>query len=125
MESQVYFFGCRLNDGGHYWHTSDTKTEYYTNPLFEGFYPPGIDGGFCHNEQKLGGQREGLAKVTYIDGHTVIAWWDRSGDNGGNSNAACIITNMKVDFEQGIELGKIHFPKLFERMKYEIKEVIL
>lgn len=109
----VYFFGClqgideHHNEAGHYMYSSDgTDLNRLQNPW--GTHP---DGTLCPE----GGQVQGLALIHYKDGWTAMGFWDRTGDDRGNSNSNFLVKGSYT-FEEMCELVKEAYPKLWKRI---------
>lgn len=115
MESSkpiVYFFGCLRNatphdtEAGHYLRSSDgSQTRNLTHPF--GRYP---DGTLCPE----GAQAQGAAVLHQKDGWTAIGFWDRTGDERGNSNSNFIVQGT-FTFEEMCSMAQEAYPALWKR----------
>jgi hypothetical protein len=125
---EAYYFGC-WDDSGHYWHTSNIKP-YLPSRKIDERVPEGlrrgkIDSGFCPGVlrgEKYRNQPEevGDARITHMDGWTVMAWWDRSIDHRPGSNSA-IVAEGKWDLTCMMEIGNVQFSSIMKRQTSPIK----
>lgn len=77
-----------------------------------------LDGGFC-----IKGTYENFkAKLTRLDGFTVLAFWDQTGDSRPNSHSTFVMKGP-WHFPQMIEQLKKAAPALFKRYNTEIELV--
>lgn len=60
-------------------------------------------------------QVEGRAFIHYVDGWTVLAWWDRSGDARGGCNAAFLVEGYHR-YSEAFLRALDAFPRELERM---------
>jgi hypothetical protein len=60
-------------------------------------------------------QEERIATLSYLAGWTVLAFWDRSGDKRGQSNAAIVSPGIRT-FEYMVELLRAGFPLIHGRL---------
>jgi hypothetical protein len=67
-------------------------------------------------------QEEGLATVAYVNGWTILAFWDRSVDKRGNSNSAFVLPGQILNFATVLRLSRERFPWVFERIKFDVRE---
>jgi hypothetical protein len=123
---EAYYFGC-WSDLGHYWHAVSPENAYTPAREIEARVPEAmrhgrIDGGFCPGHAKGDPYRrsrpevEGEAKLSHVDGWTVLGWWDRSVDKRGscNSNVAAKGTH---DFTTMSEIAKRRVPHVMARQR--------
>ena len=61
-------------------------------------------------------ETEGRGFVHYVDGWTVIAWWDRSADARGGCNAAFLVRGRHV-WTDALTLARAAFPSELARME--------
>jgi hypothetical protein len=115
MESSkpaVYFFGCLEGidddhtEAGHYWRNQDLRQPNGTPTVF-GRYP---DGTLCPD----GPQHQGVAKLTQKDGWTAIGFWDRTGDERGNSNSNFIVRGTYT-YDEMVKLAQEAYPLIWKR----------
>lgn len=107
----VYFYGCMKGvaghtEAGHYWRASDGSDGHKSGSPF-GRYP---DGTLCPE----GGQVQGAAILHQKDGWTAIGFWDRTGDDRGNSNSNFIVQGT-YSFEEMCKLAQEAYPALWKR----------
>jgi hypothetical protein len=67
-------------------------------------------------------QIEGESARVYLNGWTVVSFWDRSVDDRGGCNSSFIVPGDWT-FNQVIEISKVRFPWVWERIKFEVKLV--
>ncbi len=115
---RVLYFGCWLGETGHYlhvpggqWPRTDEAPEPLTNELGRN-----LDGYFCPK----GKQVEGKAKITFQEGWTVMAFWDRSADQRGNSHST-YVANGRRSFDEMCQLAVKHFPRIWKRSTDKFK----
>ena len=120
---KVFYFGC-YKTHGHYMRASDangklrySKEEHeftYKNP-----WSYKIDCGLCPKTD--GYETEGIAALNHKDGWTALSFWDRSIDDRHKSNSN-FLAEGTLDFTEMLNISKEHFPEIFERFKFEVKE---
>lgn len=123
---RVLYFGC-LHGSGHFLVGSDLRTvDKRTLPhelarrLDTGFCP-GIKRG---SEVPSESQVQGIARTTHIDGHTVLAFWDRSIDHRGGSHSTFVIAGDHTPTD-ALALAKQQWPQVFARLKFPVDLEIL
>lgn len=64
----------------------------------------------------------GEGVLVYIDGWTVLSFWDRTGDRRPNSNSAFLVRDV-VSFHTVCAIIQYQYPHLWSRFtaKFEIK----
>jgi hypothetical protein len=66
---------------------------------------------------KSGGEEiQGVAHIHFVQGWTIVAWWDRSEDRRGGCNAN-FIARGRCRFEGMLRLAREHFPAEMQRME--------
>ena len=132
MVAEVYFFGVSTgSSAGHYLHRSAGGCAVYDRrsaDVARGLPEPlhRLDGVWCwerprtseesrfHSSQDP--QHEGRAFVHYVEGWTVVSWWDRSGDSRGGSNSAFLAIGRRP-FAEMLEMARAAFPREITRME--------
>ena len=97
-------------------------------PFVEADLPPAIleriDGGFCPGAYMLNGELtlpksderpEGLARIFYITGWTIVALWDRSVDPRDGSHATFLLRSHWED-KFAIRRAEKFFPDVWRRL---------
>ena len=114
MESSkpVYFYGCLRNvdgetEAGHYWRASDGIKDGARSTPF-GRYPDGT-------LAPQGPQVQGAAVLHQKEGWTAIGFWDRTGDDRGNSNCNFIVEGTYT-FDEMCKLAQEAYPSLWKRI---------
>ena len=114
--SDIFFFGKWDSGNGHVLHNprgycyhGDKPSDF---PVREGVLDAGLLPGHLPEEQ-------GKATFFHINGWTILAFWDRSGDKRGNSNSTFLLRGTYT-FEEAKNYAKEFFPKLFERFPFEL-----
>jgi hypothetical protein len=112
---EIFFFGCHDEGPGHFWwRPGFTARHLYPDDerrlLFKN-----IDSGFAPTPEV-----DGHAKITHIEGWTVLAWWDRSIDKRGKSNSA-LVAKGHYHFASMIHFLGVYFPTVARRQLQEIK----
>lgn len=128
---EVYYFGC-IEQPGHYFFDEHGSRRYSdVSEIVGGNIWPHIDGGFCpgmvpgaHGSRRTRPEIEGEAALHYVDGWTILAFWDRSVDTRGACNSN-FVARGKFDFHQMVSIAEHKFPKVIERVlsKYTLKLV--
>lgn len=77
-----------------------------------------LDIGFC--PETGGYQREGVAALEHVNGWTVLAFWDRSGDKRGSSNSV-FLAEGKLTFEEMVARAQEEFPEVWERFTFNVQ----
>jgi hypothetical protein len=116
FSDKVYFYGCLCgidedhDQAGHYWRNTDLRMpDRDTTPTVFGRYP---DGTLCPE----GPQYQGVAKLTQKDGWTAIGFWDRTGDDRGNSNSNFIVEGTYT-FDEMVKLAQEAYPLIWKRIR--------
>lgn len=135
-DKDILYVGCARgvyghSGGGHYqylcteyegkWYMDD-KGLRYAEPLHPDFLNGELEGGFCSEETTKAFQ----AKVTRIEGFTVLAFWDYSGDSRPGSSSTFVMRGFHHFPEMIVKLEKA-LPDLFKRFgqtveMYELEE---
>jgi|SRR5271157_5915254 len=109
----VYFFGCLKGideshtEAGHYWRSSNgTETRDLKQPF--GRYP---DGSLAPE----GPQVQGAAVLHQKDGWTAIGFWDRTGDDRGNSNSNFIVQGT-FSYDEMVAMAQEAYPLIWKRV---------
>lgn len=128
---KVFYFGCCRGESGHYWHLSPDmswKREISLDPLgiVDAKYPPRV-GPDRRTRPDLMDYRaeapQGQAALIHEKGWTLIAYWDRSQDERGNSNSA-FAAEGDYTFEDLLTAAKEQWPWVFERQAFEVKPFV-
>lgn len=127
MTARVLFFGVRAGErAGHYLIAPDGESR----RDIEATLPAPLrrlDGVWCFPKPRTSDecrygtphtsdQTQGRGFVHYVDGWTVISWWDRSGDPRGGCCAAFLIEG-RHPWSEALSLARTAFPREFARMK--------
>ncbi len=121
----VYYFGCAEPhaSGGHAWYGRGLRRvpEDVRKTL-----PKGLDGWLAPTENKQYGTRpempQGMALLVQLRRHTVVAFWDRTGDARPNSNSSFVAEGHHT-FDEMIEDAMLQFPRLFARFDFCVQPV--
>lgn len=112
---KVFFYGCfkgvikdgfEYKEAGHYWRSPDGGTVDVQSPF--GHYPDGT-------LAPAGTQYQGIAKLHQKDGWTAIGFWDRTGDERGNSNSNFVVRGT-YSFDEMCKLAQEQWPELWKRI---------
>lgn len=83
-----------------------------------------LDGRFAPttNRQYARGDEfpQGEAILVHTKRHTIISFWDRTGDCRNSSNSSFVVVGH-FTFKEIIQEAKKQFPRLFYRFNFEIK----
>lgn len=66
--------------------------------------------------RERGPETEGMAYLHHVEGWTVVAWWDRSEDHRGGSNAAFLARGTHT-LDAMLALARRAFPREMRRME--------
>jgi hypothetical protein len=111
MALRPYYFGVAVGDqAGHHLYGEDgfwpKRPEREELP----FTLARLDGEFCPNVTR----QEGVAKITWENGWTILSFWDQSGDHRPGSHSTFLFPGV-LRFEQiETEAARV-FPKIWAR----------
>lgn len=117
MSKEPLYFGClyrpghyvfRLKDGG--LDSLGYDRNYRWIVALDGILPP-----------PQAHQVEGQATLSYVQGYSIIAFWDHSVDTRSNSNSVFLIPG-KLEFDEVLGEARRMFPMIFERFEFEIMQ---
>lgn len=106
----MYYFGC-WEEPGHY--LVDERMRSVPWELCPVGYE--IDTGFCPKGPEI----EGKALLHFVNGWTILAFWDRSVDTRGKCNSA-FLWEGKHEFDEMLAESKKKFPGVFAWFKFEV-----
>lgn len=102
-----WFFGF-ADEGGHLLHQEDRMG----HPRRVGALDwKTLDGAYAPPKV---GERQGAAALVHLDGYTVLAWWDRTGDRRFGSNSALIV-DRECTLAEMLAEGARAFPAVMAR----------
>ena len=113
---QAYYFGCQ-QQSGHYWWRPDRLPCGSSSHVQQAVGPsihPKIDGGFCPKRDI-----QGNAKLTEIDGWTILSFWDNSIDKRGQSSSS-FVAKGSYDFDGMLAIAEAQFPSVWKRYSFPI-----
>jgi hypothetical protein len=107
----MVYFGCWGRSGHYMW----TPFGHHANEdrLPRALQSRAIDCKYPGGDRKE--QPVNRARVVVVDGWTVLAFWDRSQDGRGNSNAAFLLEG-EHDFARMVFEAERRFPDVFKRI---------
>lgn len=129
----MLYFGCANSDSGHYLWRAENEHAWPLPELPKAFARnrnpyARLDGGFTPTAMDRHGkdvdpetQHEGVARVTHIEGWTVLSFWDRSVDHRNGSHSTYIELGT-FDFAEMAKRAQAAFPKTWARYKFEVVE---
>lgn len=117
---EVLYYGCELRESGHYawrpnWQRWSAPTPFDSNLRLPGSATE-LDGGFT---PPMSEEKNGKARLTHVDGWTVLSFWDNSMDKRPGSHATFAVDDT-VDFETILQLAREAYPAVFGRMQFEV-----
>lgn len=110
-----FYFGCVNIVGHHLW---DHKLNHYSGTECP-FKPEELDIPFCPPENTL----QGIAKISYAKGWTILSYWDNSIDSRPGSHST-FLASGEYHFNPMWEHMYAVFPSIFNRLKLKITELI-
>ncbi len=118
-DPRIFYFGCMMGSKGHFLHDSHGQT-YWANYRKINNFPwiiDQLDTGFCPAE----GNGEGHGRFQQLDGWSILAIWDSSGDERPGSHSTYLVDTL-LACGQLERLAKEKFPQFWKRMtdKYSI-----
>lgn len=127
---ECYYFGCQRESGHYWWDTEGSRSSRKAEERVGGKIANKIDGGFCPGVSSDPNKRyartrpevEGEAKLHYVDGWTILAFWDRSVDKRGACNSNFVIRGC-CTFDEALQLAREQYPQVMNRLTFEIKLV--
>jgi hypothetical protein len=134
MEHDIFFFGvCAGTSAGHYFFSPGGRghAAHASPETLRATLPPTllrVDGVWTaptprtpeqvRDRTPAESEREtqGEAYIHYVEGWTVLAWWDRSADRRWGCNAN-LLARGRHRFDAMLALGRQHFPREMARME--------
>jgi hypothetical protein len=121
---EAYHFGYE-RQAGHVWQSSNQYTRRWdiekklpeSVACIDGVLQPGCVRDKPHERTRP--EVVGEAALHHLDGWTVLAWWDRSGDGRGACNSN-LVARGTYDFTTMLEIGKARFPHVMARQTVPI-----
>lgn len=114
---EAYYFGCQ-RESGHFWWRPDRLPYGASSHVAQKVGPlihPKIDSGFC---PKRGIQ--GHAKLTQIDGWTILSFWDNSVDSRPGSSSS-FVARGAYDLTTMQAIAREQFPRVWKRYTFTIQ----
>lgn len=103
---EVFYFGCADHRSGHFWFQSGMIP--WKEPL--SLAAEKIDGRFAPRNTS----KAGVCTLTYLEGWSILAWWDYSVDKRPGSNSA-LVAKGTHSFDQMMLLLNSEFPNVANR----------
>jgi hypothetical protein len=114
---RIFFFGVWApNRVGHYLYDANGRDCEPRLPDDFPMRPMRLDTGLLPFK---GEQVEGLATHLYLNGWSIITFWDRSGDSRPGSNSAFVIDGLH-SFADCCTIAREKFPSIWARFKFEV-----
>lgn len=118
---ECYYFGC-WHDSGHYWRDKGGyKSSREIDAALPEIFRRRIDGVYCpgtipgQDYKRTRPEVEGEAALHhYVEGWTVLAYWDRSVDKRGASNSAFVARGVH-DFATMLAIARAQYPHVLTR----------
>lgn len=116
---EILYFGC-IGQAGHYmWAAAGehsvrlSRADYRRNVLGR------FDGLLCPE-----GSKQGIVAMSFVQGHTALAFWDQTGDHRGGSSSTFFAEGVHSASAM-LDAARISFPGIFERLKKAGVEVVI
>lgn len=113
--TRVLYFGAGLEPG--HCLTEEPPPGRRALPLPSSLQPARLDGGFAPE----GEETQGVARMSQVDGWTVLSWWDRSGDTRRGSSSTILVDSYDVSLEAVLALAAERFPGVMQRQPVHIR----
>lgn len=110
----VLFFGCWNDSAGHYLRFPDGRHVREKNVQDFPCLLAALDSGLLPPNQP---QVEGRATLCVLNGWTLLAFWDRSGDSRGGSNSVFLVRGA-LDFDAACAMAREAFPAIWSRFTF-------
>lgn len=126
----IYFFGCLNGRVGHSLVGQDLRSTWTLDVGAGKLDWHELDGTFAPGAETkpprfgMEHQVEGHAALRRWKGFTILAFWDRSVDKRGNSNAAFICPDVaeQMTFDAMVRRAREAFPQIWARFRFEVVE---
>lgn len=119
----LYYFGVRRKAGeaGHALYSSGWRSAHrqIRNGLQRKNMPKQIDAVFAPMDEE-GRRVLYIAGMSFVNGWTVVSWWDSSGDKRPGCNST-LLAQGRYTFDEMIGAAKVQFPGLMERQPEEVE----
>lgn len=120
----VLYFGCAHGvwdrDVGHFFYSEDGRRVGLSSP--EALPWKKVDGALAPRVGRSE-KPQGVAAIHHKDGWTALSFWDRTGDERGNSSSTFFIEG-EAPFEVALGIARERFPRLFARFDRAGLEVV-
>ena len=111
---KTYYFGC-VGSPGHHYFSVDLGYAPWPEQIDLEKALGRIDGAYCPK----GPQVEGRALLHYVNGWTLVSFWDRSVDKRGGCNSNFILEGTLTAAE-ALEAAKAAFPRIWQRYTFPV-----
>jgi hypothetical protein len=130
---EFYYFGC-WEQPGHYWRAPHYVSSHSIEERVGPNIHPRIDGGFCPGvvhprksqfDRRTRPEVEGEAALHYVDGWTILGYWDRSVDGRGGCNSNFVALGSH-DFDTMLDIAQVKFSSVLDRIhdRFEVELVV-
>lgn len=112
--TDLMYFGCRApNAPGHFLCRPGMKADWSSDLLdrLRDEHDTHLDTGYLKAQRVQ--DVPGRAAFVHVNGHSIVTWWDRSGDSRSASNSAFILPGDHTPHEV-MEQSTLHFPEVLE-----------
>lgn len=114
---EAYYFGCQ-RESGHYWWPSEYAhgrvTDRDARLIVGPNIHPKIDSGFCPKRDV-----QGHAKLTEVEGWTILSFWDNSVDRRPGSSSSFVARGIWT-FDAMKAIAEAQFPRVWRRFTFAI-----
>jgi hypothetical protein len=119
--SDAFYLGC-VGTPGHYLYTPDLRTERRAGPFTVAMLDTPFCPGMTPASRGVGpqDQTEGVARLTHVDGWTVLSFWDRSVDNRRGSHSTFVLRGTHA-FDDAVRLAREVFPRVWARYAFAVR----
>lgn len=113
--AKAYYFGC-VGGAGHYLFEANGGPPFSSGSRTMD-WTRFCDGGLLKDTDPK--EIEGKATWSYLNGYSIISFWDRSVDKRGGCCSSFLVPGL-LSFSLVLQTAKEVFPTIFERFKFEI-----
>ena len=116
MVDGVFYFGCHREAGHYLWRPGPSLASRRLPDDFPVDGPRVLDGGLLPPNQP---ETEGAVTHLWLNGWTILTFWDRSVDKRGKCNSS-FLARGTYSFDAAKRLFEEQFPEIVSRFKFPL-----